>query len=101
MAPTANHTLSGSEVLTHELARTWQTPAERDAAQAEQQQEQEEEQRHFRTIIQERARQWREQAANAARGPPPEPFRDFRVPADMLPEVMAMWDLLQVRAWAA
>ena len=40
----------------------------------------------------------RDRAAADERGPPPEPSRAFRLPAALLPDLLATWELLQLLA---
>ena len=43
-----------------------------------------------------RSRVKREKEEHAARGPIPEPCRDFRLPQDKVPALLMVWELLQV-----
>lgn len=45
-----------------------------------------------------RSRSERERAADAERGAPPQPARSFRLPQALLPELLAVWELLQILA---
>ncbi|CAL8466956.1 g6492 [Coccomyxa elongata] len=45
-----------------------------------------------------RTRSKREREADAARGPPPEPARSFRLPQPLLPDLLTVWELLQMLA---
>ena len=45
-----------------------------------------------------RGRSKRERAADAERGAPPEPTRSFRLPQQLLPDLLAVWELLQTLA---
>lgn len=45
-----------------------------------------------------RSRSERERAADAERGAPPEPSRSFRLPQSLLPDLLAVWELLQILA---
>ena len=38
----------------------------------------------------------RDREADARRGPPPPPKRNFRAPTALLPDVITVWELLQV-----
>lgn len=44
------------------------------------------------------ARAKREAEADGARGPPPEPRRSSRTPAELLPDLIMVWELLHVRS---
>lgn len=46
----------------------------------------------------ERSRSKRERAADAERGPPPELTRSFRLPQQLLPDLLTVWELLQTLA---
>lgn len=43
-----------------------------------------------------RAKLRKEREADEARGPPPAPCRDFRLPPHLLPDILMTWELLQV-----
>lgn len=45
-----------------------------------------------------RTRSKREREADAARGPPPDPARSFRLPQPLLPDLLTVWELLQIMA---
>ena len=45
-----------------------------------------------------RTRSKREREADAARGPPPDPLRSFRLPQPLLPDLLTVWELLQMLA---
>ena len=45
-----------------------------------------------------RSRVKREKEEHAARGPVPEPWRDFRLPQDKVPALLMVWELTQVKA---
>lgn len=45
-----------------------------------------------------RSRSKRERAADIERGPPPEPTRSFRLPQQLLPDLLTIWELLQTLA---
>ncbi len=46
------------------------------------------------------ARQNKEGEADAARGAPPPARMDFRVPLELVPDVLMLWDLCQARCCA-
>ncbi|KAK9833054.1 hypothetical protein WJX74_005940 [Apatococcus lobatus] len=46
-------------------------------------------------VMENRAKLRKEREADEARGPPPPPCRDFRLPAYLLPDVLMTWELLQ------
>lgn len=43
-----------------------------------------------------RAKALREKESDEARGPPPAPARDFRLPMHLVPDLLVTWELLQV-----
>jgi hypothetical protein len=45
------------------------------------------------------ARAVAEAAADAARGPPPEPQRAFRLPMSAVPDLLMVWEFTQVGCW--
>ncbi len=47
-------------------------------------------------LAESRAKLRREREADEARGPPPPPCRNFRLPPHFLPDVLMTWELLQV-----
>lgn len=84
-----------------------QGPADEEASEPEDEAEPEVEpsddpEREARHRVQERAARARQQhEAERARGPPPEPCRDFRLPMHLVPQLLMVWELSQVleRLW--
>jgi hypothetical protein len=71
------------------------TPYEREVLRAELRRQREAERRRQRRVMELRQRAQREREADMARGPCPPASRQFRVPADAVPELLMTWELCQ------
>lgn len=74
---------------------------EREQLKIELRRQRDNEMRRQRRVAELRERARRDRIADVERGAPPPAIRDFRLPADVLPDALMIWELCQVTPEAA